>query len=76
MSFLISRAKFNKYLSPELAEFIVMITIGSSFIDSSLTIGSLASSGNLASASLTASRILSSDIFIESTASNLAITAA
>ena len=53
-----------------------MITIGSSFIDSSLTIGSLASSGNLASASLTASRILSSDIFIESTASNLAITAA
>ena len=53
-----------------------MMTIGSSFIDNSLTIGSLASSGNLASASLTASRILSNETFIESTASNLAITAA
>ena len=50
--------------------------LGLSVTDTSLTIGSLASSGKLDFASFTASLTLSIDFFIVSAASNLTIKAA
>ena len=76
ISFLISRMILRRSLSCAISDEIETIIDGSSDNDTSLTIGSLASSGNLDLASLTASLTLSKDFDIVSAASNSTTAAA